>query len=404
MDRRGAKKAEGTDAMKRETFPISILYSTTGPYAQLGREAVDGAMAAVSEINAAVDFPFRLEPKIADPAGRPEHYALLADAAIRQQGCRHVIGTITSWSRKDVLPVIEKHGALLWYGFPYEGYEASDSAIYLGACPNQHLLPLFEHVLEHYGRNAFIIGSNYIWGWEISRIAREITEASGGEIIADRFVPLGSKEVDHLIAEIREKKPDFILSNLVGASASAFLAAYDELRGHLASPPPVVACNLSEIDLVDLAPSARAGHIACSPYFNGLDSDDNQSFKAKMELRHGIDRRLTNSFVGAYTSVSILAQAIRDAATDAPEAIRRVVTSRHFETPMGLVAIDQRTHHAALRPHIGQSNTEGEFSIFQSAPGAIQADPYLVHTLAGFLTTQTRDVAPAHGNTLKVIK
>jgi branched-chain amino acid transport system substrate-binding protein len=328
----------------------------------------------------------------------------LADAAIRQQGCRHVIGTITSWSRKDVLPVIEKHGALLWYGFPYEGYEASDSAIYLGACPNQHLLPLFEHVLERYGRKAFIVGSNYIWGWEISRIAREISEASGGEIVADRFVPLGSVEVDHLIAEIREKRPDFILSNLVGASASAFLAAYDELRSRLPSPPPVVACNLSEIDLVDLAPSARAGHISCSPYFNGLDSDDNRSFKARMVLRHGASRRLTNSFVGAYTSVSILAQAMKDAATDAPEAVRRIATSRHFETPMGSVAIDQRTHHAALRPHIGQSDSEGEFAIFQSAPGTIEADPYLVKTLARFLETNTRDAATATRNTLKVIK
>ncbi len=53
-------------------------------------------MAAVSEINTAGDFPFRLEPRIADPAGRADFYALLADEAIRQNGCRHVIGTITS--------------------------------------------------------------------------------------------------------------------------------------------------------------------------------------------------------------------------------------------------------------------------------------------------------------------
>ena len=391
--------------MKRETVPISILYSTTGAYAELGREALDGAMAAVSEINVATDCPFRLEPKIADPGGRAERYALLADAAIRQQGCRHVIGTITSWSRKDVLPVVERHGAMLWYGFPYEGYEASDSAIYLGACPNQHLLPLFEHVLVRYGRNPLIVGSNYIWGWEISRIARELTEAAGGEIVADRFVPLGSVEVDHLTAEISERKPDFILSNLVGASASQFLASYDTLRGRLPSPPPVVACNLSEIDLSGLAPSARAGHISCLPYFHGLDSDENRRFKARMALRHGSDRRLTNSFVGAYTSVSILAQAIADAATDAPDAIRRVVTSRHFDTPMGSVAIDQRTHHAALRPHIGLSNAEGEFSILHSAPAPVDADPYLVHTPGHFAATGAADAAPpATGKTLKVIK
>ncbi|MGE8104571.1 transporter substrate-binding protein [Allorhizobium sp. NPDC080224] len=44
------------------------------------------------------------------PTGCAEQYASLADAAIRQQGCRHVIGKITSWSRKDVLPVMERHG------------------------------------------------------------------------------------------------------------------------------------------------------------------------------------------------------------------------------------------------------------------------------------------------------
>jgi hypothetical protein len=33
--------------MKRETIPISILYSTTGPYAELGREAVAGAIAGI---------------------------------------------------------------------------------------------------------------------------------------------------------------------------------------------------------------------------------------------------------------------------------------------------------------------------------------------------------------------
>jgi ABC-type branched-subunit amino acid transport system substrate-binding protein len=391
--------------MKRETVPISILYSTTGPYAELGREAVAGAIAAVSEVNAATDLAFRLEPKIADPAGRAEHYALMAEAAIRQHGCRHVIGTITSWSRKDVLPVIERHGALLWYGFPYEGYEASDSAIYLGACPNQHLLPLFEHVLGRYGCNPFIVGSNYIWGWEISRIAREITEAAKGQVVSDRFVPLGSGEVDHLMTEIEQKRPDFILSNLVGASASAFLAAYDALRGRMSSPPPVVACNLSEIDLVGLTPSARAGHISSSPYFNGLDSEDNRRFKARMALRHGNDRRLTNSFVAAYTSVSILAQAIADAATDAPEAIRRVVTSRQFDTPIGAVSIDRRTHHATLRPHIGLSNAQGEFTIFQSAPGPIEADPYLVRTLGRFVAADIADAAaPSTGNTLKVIK
>lgn len=391
--------------IKRETVPVSILYSTTGAYASLGREAVAGAMAAISEINADSGFSFRIEPKIDDPAGRAERYALLCEAAIRQHGCRHVIGTITSWSRKDVLPAIERHGALLWYAFPYEGYEASDSAIYLGACPNQHLLPLFDHVLPRYGRRPFIVGSNYIWGWEISRIAREIAEAAGGQVVSERFVPLGSTEVDHLIAEIGQKKPDFILSNLVGESATAFLAAYDVLRQATPSAPPVVACNLSEIELDGLAPSARAGHMSASPYFNRLDTAENRDFKARMALRHGSNRRLTTSFVAAYMSVSILARAIEDAATDAPEPIRRIVTSRIFDTPLGPISVDPRTHHAALRPHLAVSDAEGEFQIFNSAATPVEADPYLVRSLVRPLASgNPHPAGPAAGATLKVIK
>ena len=104
-------------------------------------------------------------------------------------------------------------------------------------------------------------------------------------------------------------------------------------------------------------------------------------------------------------SVSILARAIADAATDAPEAVRRVVTSRLFDTPVGPVSIDPRTHHAALRPHIGLSNAQGEFDIFHSAPGPVEADPYLVRSLARPLVTGGTDAAgPTSGNTLKVIK
>lgn len=391
--------------MKRATVPVSILYSTTGAYAALGREAVAGAMAAISEINADPAYSLRIEPKIDDPAGRAEHYALLCEAAIRQHGCRHVIGTITSWSRKDVRPVIERHGALLWYAFPYEGYEASDSTIYLGACPNQHLLPLFEHVLPRYGRRPFIVGSNYIWGWEISRIAREITEAAGGQVVSERFVPLGSVEVDHLMAEIRQKQPDFILSNLVGESATAFLAAFDRLRSAGHATPPVVACNLTEIELDGLEPSARAGHIVAGTYFNGLDTPENEEFKTRMALRHGRERRLTPAFVAAYTSISMLARAMEDAATDEAETVRRVVTSRLFETPLGPIAIDPRTHHAALRPHLALSDETGAFGIFQSAPAPVEADPYLVHALARSEPIhEAGPGTPSEGQALKVVK
>lgn len=370
--------------MNRNAIPLSILYSTTGSYAALGRDAVDGALAAVAEINTDPRHAFQFEPRIDDPGGNAERYAELAQAAIRQRGCRHIVGSITSWSRKEVLPVVERHGALLWYAFPHEGYETSDSVLYLGACPNQHLLPLFDYVLPRFGGRLFIVGSNYIWGWEIGRIAREITEAAGGEVLAERFVPLGCDDVDHLIAEIRLQKPDFILSNLVGRSANAFIRAYAALRDSdpdfSADRRPLVACNLSETDLDGLSPQARAGHIITAIYLDRIETAENRVFKQKIAARRGGERPVTGPFVLAYMSVSILAQAIADAGTDDPDVIRKVVTRRSFDTPVGPVSFDPRTHYAGLRPYIGRSDEQGGFEIFHASDAVIEADPYLLRS------------------------
>src|SRR3546814_8280958 len=88
---------------------------------------------------------------------------------LRERGCRHVIGTITSIGRKEVIPIIEKYDALLWYMCPYEGFECCENVIYTGASPNQHIVPMFRYLLPRYGKRVYLVGSNYIWGWETNR-------------------------------------------------------------------------------------------------------------------------------------------------------------------------------------------------------------------------------------------
>ena len=92
---------------------------------------------------------------------------------LAEQGLVHVVGCYTSSSRKEVLPLFEKHDGLLWYPSHYEGFESSDNVVYTGAAPNQHIVPLAEHLLRHYGTSAYCLGSNYIWAWENNKIMRE---------------------------------------------------------------------------------------------------------------------------------------------------------------------------------------------------------------------------------------
>jgi branched-chain amino acid transport system substrate-binding protein len=104
---------------------------------------------------------------------------------------------------------------------------------------------------------------NYVWGWEISRIARELVTAAGGRVCGECYIPLGSLAVERAIAEIRLARPDFILCNLLGPSTGAFLRAYAKLGqidpGFAPGCRPVISCNMTEIDLADLG-EAAAGH------------------------------------------------------------------------------------------------------------------------------------------------
>ena len=148
--------------------------------------------------------------------------------------------------------------------------------IYTGACPNQHLLPLFEHMLPAYRATRLSAGANYIWGWEMNRLAREIVTEAGGEIVGERCLPIGDTDVDRIVAEVAARRPDFILSNMLGPSNHAFLRAMRELgRRDPAFRPercPVVSCDLTECELPEIGFGVADGQLAAASYFDSLDT------------------------------------------------------------------------------------------------------------------------------------
>ncbi|MCB1488460.1 MAG: transporter substrate-binding protein [Bauldia sp.] len=362
-----------------QSYPIGVLFSRQGPYALLGRDAFDGALTALGEVNDDPAFPFTLVPLTGEPEGVADRYQAIAERLIAQ-GARHVVGGITSWSRKEMIPAMEKGNALLWYPCPYEGYECSDRVVYLGACPNQHIVPLFAHVVPRFGNRAFLVGSNYIWGWETNRIARRLLDDQGGAVLGERYLPLGREDVDRLVAEIEEMRPDFILNNLIGPSSYAFLRAMAALaaRNPDFAPErrPVVSCNLAECELAEIGP-AGIGQISTAIYFDSIDTAENRAFLARVRRRLGAGRRVSAFFASAYMAVRVLAETIREAGTDLPDAILPQVPARRFASPMGELAISGQTRHTAFAPLLATIGAGGRFDIIAEAPEAIEPDPYL---------------------------
>lgn len=381
---------------RSNTVAIGVLFSASGPYAAIGQEGLAGTILAIDEINASGDYDFVLAAQVRDPAGATENYAALAADIVASSGARHIVGCTTSWSRKEVIPLLEKSDTMLWYPCPYEGFEAHEQVVYLGACPNQHVIPLLDFALPRFGADGYLVGSNYIWGWETSRIARNVMEAAGGQVAGERYVPLGDVDVGRIIEEIRIKQPAFILNTLIGPSSYAFLAAYAALGA--ADPRfnhtirPVLSCNFAECELARVGKAAE-GQLVVSPYFQSLKSHENNAFLAVLARLAPKTRHVSAFFAQAYAAVHMLTDGLSLAGTDEASAVLGAMAGRVVTAPFGPVEIDPTNNHAILTPRIARSSAAG-FDIVADGGLSIRPDPYLarVPVPSGQKTTHLRVV------------
>jgi branched-chain amino acid transport system substrate-binding protein len=403
-NRMGFFALESVLAAAANTITIGLLFSTTGPYAALGREGLDGALFAVEEINKGGTCAFALRTDHRDPAGVTERYAGLARDLLGKGGARHIVGCTTSWSRKEVIPVLEKHGAMLWYPCPYEGFECNEQVIYLGACPNQHILPLLQYILPRFGTNGYLVGSNYIWGWETNRIARDILEQSGGAIVGERYAPLGDVDIGHIIRDIRAKRPAFVVNTLIGPSSYAFLRAYRDLG--ISDPDfamarrPVLSCNLAEREAASLGDVAE-GLYTIAPYFQDLSSEANRQFLKRVGTVRPSALPVSAFFAQAYSAVHILAAGLSRAGTDESRAVLGAMIEREMPTPFGRIRISAANNHAALKPHIARVLGNGRLTVIEHRRDPILPDPYLAHT--NLVIGNTSEIGNAAGH-LRVVK
>jgi len=367
--------------LDRTTVQIGLLFSTEGPYGTVAQTLLNGAMLACMQVNDDSRSGLTLQPVHMNPGGRLDDYRASMQAML-DRGITHVCGCYTSSSRKEVLPIIEKRDALLWYPSHYEGFETSQNVIYTGSSPNQHLTPLIDFLFRQHGRTAYCIGSNYIWAWESNRVFREGITRLGGRIATERYVPVGETDLDQYVREVLELRPDYIFNSLIGSSSYEFLR---RLRRACAAigldqpgQMPVASCTLSEPELRAIGPDAAAGQISSSVYFSSLKTPRNAGFVAAYRRAFPDGPVACADAESSYIAVHLLADAIGRAGSADVAQVREAVTACEFDAPQGPVRIDPDTMHAYLTPHIGVSRADYEFDVLIEGSAPVKPDPYLV--------------------------
>lgn len=357
----------------RPTLELGFIFSTSGTYRRMAEHGLAGARHALAEVNAQAGYPFELKATHFNPEGRLHRYQEGA-LAMMNSGIRHLFGTTTSASRKEIIPDLEQNASLLWYSCPYEGFESCENVVYLGGCPNQTLLPLLRYAINTFGSRAMLLGSNYIWGWESNRIAREVLQAAHGEVLGEKYMHLGATQFAELAQGLIDQRPSFILNNLVGESSYAFLHQLNTACAQARISLAVLSCNLTEAELGDVGTLEHLRLLSCGPFFDGV----NAAFTDGQFERHG-QQRCSHYYTGTYVAVHLFAQALRHTGSDAPAAICHYLQEHTQGSVLGDLTISARNNHSSLPCHIAELKN-GRFEVLYSEAQALLPDPYLTAT------------------------
>lgn len=334
----------------------------------------------------------KVEPVVIDARSDMKAYRQGIRDLIVKENVLATFGGYTSASRRAVMPLVTQYNSLFYYPTCYSGRECWQHIICTGPIANQHSYDLIPFMTKRYGPRAYFVGSNYVWPRESNRNARQWLEAAGGELVAERYIPLGSSDFEGVFREIHQHKPDWIFSTVVGDSDVFFRRAY-ALAGLTPDKIPTASLTTSEMEVRTIGPEFGEGHILSAPYFQSLDNPTNNRFVDDfLDSRHGESGVTHFNMEETYLSFlyfeKALERLIADQGEDAisPTMIReysRGLSISDDESPEGSVHLDPDNLNSWLQPRIGMFNARGQIDLLFERGEKIPPKPYLLYPHRG---------------------
>ena len=362
-----------------ETKPhikIGVLHSLTGTMALNETPLVDAVRLAVEEANQSGGLNGRqIEMVVADCRSDAAYCAQQAEKLITQDKVQALFGCWTSACRKAVKTVVEKHHHLLFYPLQYEGLEQSPDIIYTGAAPNQQIIPMALWALQHQGKRFYLIGSDYIFPRTANLMVKDVLLAQDGQLLGERYLPLGASNMAAAVKEIAVQQPDFVLNTLNGDSNLHFFRALHE-AGIGAAKVPVFSTSVAEVGLAAMGADLTTGHYAAWNYFQSLDNAENKAFIERFKQRFGRERVLNDPMEASYIGVKLWVGAARGQGSTDLELAKTTLSQQTLLAPEGIVAVDYDTRHLWKTAYIGKARADGQFEIVWQSAQPVRPAPF----------------------------
>jgi branched-chain amino acid transport system substrate-binding protein len=305
---------------------IGHLTPRTGFLGPLGEFAVQAVDMAIDEINAAGGVNGRKLEALKEDSVNPQTASTKAERMVERDKVACIIGEISSASGLAISQVADRTKTLfINTGCNSDELRGKGCKRYMFHIESQNSMyvktagrSLLAQGLVK-GKKWFSLTADYAFGHDLLRVAKRFMEANGGNFAADKLVPTDASDFSPLLLEIRNAKPDLVISNLAGNQITNFLKQYTEFGLNF----PVAGFGFDTA----LAWGAGKGNFLGTwpvVWHHLIDTPATKKFVADFTKRFG--RPPENQAWGDYNAIKLTAQAMNEIkSTDSTKLVE------HFE-------------------------------------------------------------------------
>lgn len=361
-------------ALAEDDIRLGSLLDTSGPFDAYGKPMDFAADLAIAEINDGGGINGRRVAKVGyDTQSDIALYGQFAQKLARADNVDVVHGGILSASREAIRPVFRRRSIPYFYNVLYEGGVCDRNIFCTGVTPAQQVEALIPHAARKWGKRMHVLAADYNYGQITAKWVAHYAREAGAEAVQTDFFPLDVSDFGAAIAKIQDTDPDLIVSVLVGGSHLSFYRQWAAagMKGKI----PMASTTLGVgNEHVVLPPEEGDGILVAYNYAKSSDSAVNRAFLKNWAARGGDVKLIHEIAVSHYQGLHLWAAAAREAGGPEREGLLRVLEGG-FETegPGGKVAMDPKTHHAALDVHVMEVRNQ-EMRVLESLSQRQPAD------------------------------
>ena len=325
-----------------EELRIGYVAPTTGIFAQVGKDMVDGFQMYLDEVKS--DFGgASVKFIVEDEQAKPDTAVIKAKKLILQDKVHMLVGGLLASSGYALAPVSTAEKTL--YVIPVSAADDLTQRdlpkypyiIRTGWSSSQPSHPFGQWACEQGYKKIAAIGADYAFGYEVIGGFQKAFEACGGQIIQKIWPPIGTKDFGPYLPTLKADA-DAIFTLMVGPMSLQFpkqLAAAGNKK-------PVIGGGTSYDEFVLPSMGEEViGHVSALQYSAALETPKNEAFVKKYRAKFG---KVPSYYSETnYTTAQMIDEVMKSNNGKFPgaEEFIKELSARKMDTLRGPVSFDE---------------------------------------------------------------